>query len=315
MRILYEQNYDHVGCVQSHAYELFPRVGYIPILKNAHLACIDHWTNIYSSETTLPDKEGGKLDGGLHLTRVNCFGYHFSDRQWVCWNDWPALSENLLNGNPQYRIDVVKEYAIADGIKEDLDDPKNIKLFQHYSRMLQDKTHEHKPFTHLFTILRNPYDRYISASWEAYKSKVQRTPISAKEIIDFCDIEWKHDNYVFDIHQEPQHKFLNSFLNQDVPLLYFNMTESVFDDIESYFKDKINKKKWHTPLSGLQSHRTDPSIIQGIRDYLFTKPSFHEYMNWEYSELMKTVSYMKPGMEPDGWPITQPSGVKFHLNK
>ena len=45
-----QQGYNLLGCVSNHVYELYPKVGYLPILKNAHLACIDHWTNIYTKK-------------------------------------------------------------------------------------------------------------------------------------------------------------------------------------------------------------------------------------------------------------------------
>lgn len=262
-----QRGYNRLGGVSAHAYELYSTVGYIPILKNAHLACIDHWTGVYSKKLTSnfgikPASSNRKtmFDGVLE-TKIKVYNFYYFNNYW-------------------------KQYKPS------------------YEPFLEEHEPEQKPFTHLFTILRNPYDRYVSSSWQAYRTTIKRLPTTAKEIIDFCDKEWKKDNYVFDIHQEPQHKFLNSFVKQDIPIVYFNMDDSVFDDIETYFKDKINKKCWYKPLGGEtgenvfgSAHRADEKIIKEMKKYLFTKPSFHKYMNWEISELMKIVSYMKPGKE------------------
>jgi len=315
MRILYEREYSVLGCVSSHAYELYPRVGYIPILKNAHLACIDHWTHIYSRESIRLDHH---LDGLLD-TKINSYNYHFQNNHWMCWNDWPAFNTD----NPEYKEALLEEYAIADGRTEDLNDPVNFKLKRHYEHVVMEKMYEHKPFTHIFTILRNPYSRYVSGAWECYKRLNKGKELTAKNIIDFCNIEWEHDNYIFDPHLEPQHRFLNPFLNQDIPIVYFDMNHSLFDDIKVYFQKKINKKRWYRPFKGDRtgakvfgaSHRADANVIKEVKEYLFTKPSFHEYIEWEISELFKTVSYMKPGKAPAGWPIQLPSGAKYNLER
>ena len=203
MRILYEREYSVLGCVSSHAYELYPRVGYIPILKNAHLACIDHWTHIYSRESIRLDHH---LDGLLD-TKINSYNYHFQNNHWMCWNDWPAFNTD----NPEYKEALLEEYAIADGRTEDLNDPVNFKLKRHYEHVVMEKMYEHKPFTHIFTILRNPYSRYVSGAWECYKRLNKGKELTAKNIIDICNIEWEHDNYIFDPHLEQQHRFLNPF--------------------------------------------------------------------------------------------------------
>ena len=101
------------------------------------------------------------------------------------------------------------------------------------------------------------------------------------------------------------------------------MNHSLFDDIKVYFQKKINKKRWYRPFKGDRTgakvfgapHRANANVINKVKEYLFTKPSFHEYIEWEISELFKTVSYMKPGKAPVGWPIQLPSGAKYNLER